>query len=137
LQLIDATKNLLMDANIEDEIAEALKIELVKEALENKLFREEPRASKIMMIDEIAYLNRSNQRNDNEIYKGSKQKVDTVREAYDKTLSQVLHEERIRTIVEAYLSLISCVKAVEDSIDYLILTGRPPGKCSLCLNQSI
>ena len=138
LKFIEAAKNLLKLANIGDKLAERLKMEVVREALGNKLFNEEPWSSRVDVIDDKnAHLVRYSRSTRTEVYTGSKQEVEAAYNAYDKVLSQVLHKERIRPVDDSYQSLMKSIRQVEDSVDYLLLRGKPEGRCPLCLNQSI
>lgn len=138
LQLIEATKNLYNHANVGDKVAEGLKMEVVREVLGNKLFNEEPCSSRVDVIDDKnAHLTRYDRRTEKKVYTGSKQEVEAARKAYDNVLSQVLHKERIRPVEDSYESLTKSIRQVEDSVDYLLLRGKPEGHCPLCLNRSI
>jgi hypothetical protein len=138
LQLIEAAKNLFKHANIGDRITEALKTEVVREALGNKLFNEEPWSSRVDVIDDKnAHLTRYNRRTEKKVYTGSKQEVEAAYKAYDKVLSQLSHEERVKPVADSYHSLMDQVREVEDYVDHLILMGKPQGQCTLCLNRSI
>jgi hypothetical protein len=138
LQLIEAAKNLFKHANTSDRIAEALKIEVVREALRNKLLGEEPCSSLVDVLDEkITHLIRYSEGAERRILTGSKQEVEAARKAYDKVLSQLSHEERVKPMEDRYHSLMNRVREVEDYIDQLILMGKAQGQCALCLNRSI
>ena len=138
LQLIEAAKNLFKHANIGDRVTEALKTEVVREALGNKLFNEEPWSSRADVIDDKnAHLTRYNRRTEKKVYTGLNQEVDAAYKAYDKVLSQLSHKERVKPVEDNYHSLMNRVKEVEDYVDHLILMGKPQGRCTLCLNRSI
>jgi len=139
LQLIEVTENLFKQANVGNKVAEGLKMEVVREALQNKLFGEESCSSRVDAYDERnAHLTRYNsRRSEMRVYTGSKQEVEAARATYEKVLSQVLHKERMRPVEYSYQSLMESIKQVEDSVDYLLLRGKPEGHCPLCLNRSI
>jgi hypothetical protein len=138
LQLIEATKNLFRQANVGNEVAKGLNMEVVREALQNKLFGEEPRSSRVDVIDDKnAHLTRYNRSTEKKVYTGSKQGLDAARETYEKVLLQALHKERIRPVEDSYQSLMESIRQVEHSVDYLLLRGKPEGHCPLCLNRSI
>jgi len=54
-------------------------------------------------------------------------------EAYDTVLSQMTHQARIDPVVEAYSEIVRIVKVIEDSVDEIVLGGRPATLCSLCI----
>ena len=136
LKLVEAAKNLFTHANIGDRITEALKTEVVREALGNKLFNKEPWSSRVDVIDDKnAHLTRYNRLTEKKVYTGSKQEVEAAYKAYDKVLSQLSHEERVEPVEDSYHSLMDQVRGVEDYVDHLILMGKPQGQCPLCLNR--
>ena len=139
LKFIEAAKNLFKLANIGDKLAERLKMEVVREALKNKLFNEEPWSSRVDVIDDknahLTRYSRSSTRTG--VYTGSKQEVEAAYNAYDKVLSQLSHEGRLKPVDDSYHSLMDQVREVEDYLDHLILMGKPQGQCTLCLNRSI
>ena len=136
LQLIEAAKNLFKHGNIGDRVTEALKTEVVREALKTKLFNEEPWSSRVDVIDDKnAHLTRYNRRTEKKVYTGLNQEVDAAYKAYDKVLSQLSHKERVKPVEDNYHSLMNRVKEVEDYVDHLILMGKPQGRCTVCLNS--
>jgi hypothetical protein len=136
LKLVEAAKNLFKQANTSDRIAEVLKIEVVREALGNKLFNEEPWSSRVDVLDDKnAHLIRYRRRTETRVYTGSKQEVEAAYKAYDKVLSQLSHEERVKPVEDSYHSLMDQVREVEDYVDHLLLRGKPEGHCPLCLNR--
>lgn len=62
--------------------------------------------------------------------------VQLVYEAYEQVLEQLLLEERIRPLQEAYRSLTESVAEMEDLVDNIILWGKPRGTCFLCPRES-
>lgn len=138
MQLIEATKNLFKQANVGNKMAEDLKMEVVREALLHKLVGEEPCSSRVDAYDESnAHLTRYSRGSERRVYTGPKQGVDAARETCEKVLSQVLHKERMRPVEDSYQSLMKSIRQVEDSVNYLLLRGKPEGHCPLCLNRSI
>lgn len=140
LQLIEAAKNLFKHANIGDKSAEGVKMGVVREALGNKLFNEEPCSSRVDVLDErnARLIRRGDSTHtEKEVCAGTKKEVEAASEAYDKVLSQLSHEERVKPVEDSYHSLMNRVREVEDYIDQLILMGKPQGQCALCLNRSI
>lgn len=139
LKFIEAAQNLLKLADIGDKLAESLKIEVVREALRNKLFNEEPWSSRVDGIDDkkAQLIRYSRGTAGTGVYIGSKQEVEAAYNAYDKVLSRLSHEARVKPVEDSYHSLTDQVREVEDYLDHLILMGRPQGQCTLCLNRSI
>jgi len=137
LKLVEVAKNLFKHANAGDTITEALKTQAVQEVLGNKLFNQEPCSSRVEVFDgKIAHLIRCSGRAEMRVYTGSKQEVEAASKTYEKVLSQISHKERVNPLEDSYHSLMNRVKGVEDYVDYLILMGRPQGRCALCLNRS-
>jgi len=138
LRLAEAAKNLFKLGEVSDKAAEGLKLAVVQEALENKLFGEKPCSSRVEDGDKgQANLLRYSQRTIKEIYNGPKQEIEAACNAYDSVLSQVSHEARMRPVEDIYGCLKERVKEAEDLLDRLVLMGKPQGRCDLCLNRSI
>jgi len=148
-ELMEAAKNLFKNADLDDEVAEGIKTNIVNELLQNKLLDEEPRSSRVdasekdderirkRLRDKYVRLIRYNKRGEMLVYMGSEEEVEAACKAYDEVLLRLSHPERIRPVQVSYFSLMERVKEVEDYIDRLILMGKPQGQCTLCLNQSI
>jgi len=138
LNLIEVAGNLFKHANVGDSVAEALKIAVVREALENRLINAEPWSSRVDVLDDKnAHLVRYSRRTETRVYTGSKQEIEGVQKVYDNVLSQISHRERISFVKSSYQSLTDRVREAEDYIDRLILIGKPHGKCALCLSREI
>ena len=56
--------------------------------------------------------------------------------AYERVREQMLHEERIRPLQEAYRSLTESLAKIEDLVDHILLRGKPRGTCFLCPEDS-
>jgi len=138
LKLVEAASRLFRQAHIVDKSAESLKMQVVREALGNKLLNEEPCSSRVDDIDDKkAHLIRYSPHTGNIVYTESKQEVEAARKAYDWVLSQLSHKGRINPVQDSYHSLMNRVRELEDYVDCLILMGKPQGQCTLCLNRSI
>jgi len=138
LKLIEAAKNLFTHADVESKIAEDLKLAVVQEALRNRIFNEEPRSSRVDVLDDkVAHLVRYNPRATAIVYTGAISDVEAAQKAYDRVLSQLSHPARVNPVQDCYKSLTDQVRQAENYIDRLILIGKPRGHCALCLNRSI
>jgi len=138
LRLAEAAKNLFKLGEVSDKAAEGLKLAVVQEALENKLFGQEPCSSQVEDHDDgQASLIRYDRRTSKRIYEGPKQEIEAACNAYHGVLSQVSHKARMRLVENVYHCLRERVREVEDLVDRLVLMGRPQGQCPLCLNHSI
>jgi hypothetical protein len=138
LKLIEIAKSLFEQRHLGKDLAKTLKIPVVQQALTNKLLNEPTRSSKVDDIDgKKAHLICYIERNGRIVYTGPNQEVEVARKAYDWVLSQVSHQERIDPVKKRYISLIDKARQVEDYIDHLVLTGKPMGKCVLCLGREI
>ena len=51
-------------------------------------------------------------------------------------VEQLLHQERIRPLEDAYSSLTENVARIEDLGDNIFLRGKPAGTCFLCPKDS-
>ena len=58
-------------------------------------------------------------------------------QANEWVVGQLLHEENIRRLKEAYSSLTENVARIEDLGDNIFLRGKPAGTCFLCPKNSI
>ena len=61
---------------------------------------------------------------------------ETVCQANERVVDQLLLEERIRPLKETYRSLTECAAEIEDQVDDIILRGKPQGDCFLCPKDS-
>ncbi len=58
--------------------------------------------------------------------------AEPARLANEWVVGQLLHEENIRRLKEAYSSLTENVAGIEDLGDNILLRGKPAGTCFLC-----
>ena len=58
-------------------------------------------------------------------------------QANEWVVGQLLHDENIRRLKEAYLSLTENVAKIEDLGDNIFLRGKPAGTCFLCPKDSM
>ncbi|MFH1087771.1 MAG: hypothetical protein V1737_04210 [Chloroflexota bacterium] len=135
LQLVEIAGNLFRQKKVPDATADALKVRLVREALDKELFGKEVLRSRVEQgNDGLAALIRYNEKTRERLprVKGSKAEMDAVAIAYDGVLTQVSLEEIMRPIKAAHQSVLESFQVVEDLLDELVLVGRPRGHCSLC-----
>ncbi len=62
--------------------------------------------------------------------------AEPARQANEWVVGQLLHEENIRRLKEAYSSLTENVARIEDLGDNISLRGKPAGTCFLCPKDS-
>ena len=113
---------------------------LVLEAFEEKLFGAGPKKSEIefnndgrqrgRLIRYDAKISRNAEKG-REVYKGSKDDLETVDREYESVLSQVKLRSQFDKAVESYKEVRRYVNDSTDIIDRVVLTGRPQGRCSL------
>ncbi len=65
-----------------------------------------------------------------------KAEAEPARQANEWVVGQLLHEENIRRLKEAYSSLTENVARIEDLGDNILLRGKPAGTCFLCPKDS-
>jgi len=136
-ELTKQAVNLIKQKKISPEVAKTLGIAATKEAIVIKLFKEEARSSKIENIGGERYrLVRRNRQISGNVYKGSKQEVEAAKNAYEFVLPQISLEVRMSPVEKSYTSLMVSVQKVEDSVERLVLIGRPQGQCNLCPGRS-
>lgn len=136
-ELTKQAVNLFKHKRISPEVAETLGIAVTREAIIVKLLKEEARSSKIENIGGEQYrLVRRNRQISGDVYKGSKQEMETAKNAYESVLPQISLEVRMNPVEKAYTSLMVSVQKVEDLVERLVLIGRPQGQCNLCPGRS-
>jgi hypothetical protein len=132
-ELADQACGLFIQEKLRPEAAEPLGIAVAGEGMRIKLLGEDTRSSKVEHInDKRSRLIRSNRQISEEVHKGPKQEVEAAKNAYELVLSQVTLEQRIAPVKLAYNKLTASARNVVDSIERLVLIGRPQGRCSLC-----
>ncbi len=70
-------------------------------------------------------------------YAVQKPAAEPASQANEWVVGQLLHDDRIGPLKEAYSSLTQNVAKIEDLRDNLFLTGKPAGTCFLCPKDSI
>ena len=65
-----------------------------------------------------------------------KAEAEPARQANEWVVGQLLHDENIRRLREAYSSLTEIVARIEDLGDNIVLRGKPAGTCFLCPKDS-
>ena len=68
---------------------------------------------------------------------GQEAEAEPTCQANEWVVGQLLHEENIRRLKEAYSSLTENVARIEDLGDNIFLRGKPAGTCFLCPKNSI
>ncbi len=70
--------------------------------------------------------------NSSNVYVVQKPEAEPAFQANEWVVGQLLHDERIGPLKEAYSSLTQNVAKIEDLGDNLFLRGKPAGTCFLC-----
>lgn len=133
LKLAQQAGNLLKLKKVDPQVAKSLMLQAVQETLGARFSDEPPRSSLVEDVgEEEAALVRYNQHSSREVYRGPKQGVQAVCNAYEEVLKQVSLEARMESLERAHCSLASCARKVERFVNRLVLKGRPGGRCHLC-----
>ena len=136
-ELTKQAVNLFKQKKVFPEVAKTLGIAVSREAIITELLKEEARSSRVEDIDSGRYrLVRRNRQISGDVYKGSKQEVETAKNAYEFVLPQISLEPRMSPVENAYTSLTVSARKVEDLVESLVLIGRPQGQCNLCPGRS-
>jgi len=128
---------LLTTAGVDVTTAQEMAKWLQNEAVRKSLADEEDRTTVLVQgpKDNVRMV-RKNSASELEVFRGPETEARFLRKKYESALRQVCHEARIEPVRKAYDTYIRCVQAAKDTIDQLLLRGRPGGRCKLCPQQS-
>ena len=129
--LQDKAKNLFLQKQIAKEIAEALGPVAVEQAMASALSLPGQGHLTAEAGDDGLATQVSR-----EGTSSGKAEAEPARQANEWVVGQLLHDENIRRLKEAYSSLTENVARIEDLGDNILLRGKPAGTCFLCPKDS-
>ena len=135
--LQDKAKNLFLQKRIAEEIADALGPVAVEQAIASALsLPGQGHLTAEEGDDGLATLMSMDSTNSRKVCVVQKAEAEPACQANEWVVGQLLHDENIRRLKEAYSSLTENVARIEDLGDNIFLRGKPAGTCFLCPKDS-
>lgn len=138
-ELASAAKSLLEQMKVPKGIVDDVKSEVFREVMGVEFLGiSKQRVSRINPQDGgKAGLIRSSPGYERAVCVASPDEINAAYKAYDKVLTQLSHQERLRPVVNTHRGLQESARTVEDMVERIVLIGKTQGRCSLCPDYSI
>ncbi len=131
--LQEKAKNLFLQKQIAEEIADVLGPVAVEQAMASALsLPGQGHLTAEAGEDGLATLMSRDSTNSRKVYLVQKAAAELACQANEWVVGQLLHDENIRRLKEAYSSLTENLARIEDLGDNIFLRGKPAGTCFLC-----
>ena len=135
--LQEKAKNLFLQKQIAEEIADALGPVAVEQAIASALsLPGQGHLTAEAGDDGLATLMSREGTNSRKVHVVQEAEAEPACQANEWVVGQLLHEENIRRLKNAYSSLTENVARIEDLGDNILLRGKPAGTCFLCPKDS-